>query len=308
MFTDRYIFSTDDKNFIIGKYVNQKISIKKIATEYNVGVKVISIRLKRWGIPLRSIRAVNDLKITIIFSDKQIQEIITMYTSGKTLEQVAKIYNCCATTINKILKKNGIKLRVPQVKAKQKIFDKEKNIIIELFQQGMDKIRIGEQVGVSCTTISNLLDKWGICEKVKKQFLTDQERRKRYYHNVLKHDPLHKISSAMSGRIRHALKTAFIKKNGKHWENLVGYTKEELKVHLERLFQSGMTWDNHSIKGWHIDHIKPVSSFNLTSYDCEDFKKCWALSNLQPLWAKDNMHKGNGTKGDPSKLPAYCKR
>ena len=78
--------------------------------------------------------------------------------------------------------------------------------------------------------------------------------------------------------------------------NLMGYTIDELKKHLESQFTDGMSWENRS--EWHIDHIRPVSSFNFTTTDCEDFKKCWALNNLQPLWAKDNMSKGDKWDGE----------
>ena len=81
------------------------------------------------------------------------------------------------------------------------------------------------------------------------------------------------------------------KKCGKHWEDIVGYTLQELKIHLEKLFLPGMTWNNRS--EWHIDHKIPISYFHYTSYDDIAFKQCWALSNLQPMWAKDNMKKSN---------------
>jgi hypothetical protein len=79
-------------------------------------------------------------------------------------------------------------------------------------------------------------------------------------------------------------------KKGQHWEGLVDFTLEGLKSHLESQFQPGMTWDNYG--EWHVDHIRPVSSFYITSPCCDDFKKCWSLDNLQPLWAKDNLRKG----------------
>lgn len=63
----------------------------------------------------------------------------------------------------------------------------------------------------------------------------------------------------------------------------------ELKQHLEKLFQPGMTWENWSRDGWHIDHIVPLSSFDLT--DREQFLKACHFSNLQPLWAKENLSK-----------------
>lgn len=71
----------------------------------------------------------------------------------------------------------------------------------------------------------------------------------------------------------------------------LGYTVEELKEYLESQFQDGMTWENYG--QWHIDHIIPQSKLKYTSVEDENFKKCWALTNLQPLWAIDNCKKGN---------------
>lgn len=71
----------------------------------------------------------------------------------------------------------------------------------------------------------------------------------------------------------------------------MGYSLAELKLHLETKFQSDMNWDNYG--KWHIDHIKPVSSFLINGIDSEGFKECWSLENLQPLWAQENLQKGN---------------
>ena len=75
----------------------------------------------------------------------------------------------------------------------------------------------------------------------------------------------------------------------------MGYTKYELKEHLESQFTGGMSWDN--MNEWHIDHIRPVSSFDFDSTEHPDFKKCWALNNLQPLWAEDNLRKNDKWDG-----------
>jgi len=72
---------------------------------------------------------------------------------------------------------------------------------------------------------------------------------------------------------------------------LLGYSLEELMQHLEKQFTNGMTWDNYG--QWHVDHIRPMSSFNFTSPDEPEFKACWALNNLQPLWWPDNLSKGS---------------
>jgi len=101
-------------------------------------------------------------------------------------------------------------------------------------------------------------------------------------------DPGFRISKNISRHIRESIDRC---KGGYHWEELLGFTLQELKEHLEKQFKSGMSWTNYG--KWHIDHIRPVSSFSFNSYKDKEFKECWALSNLQPLWAEDNLKKGN---------------
>jgi hypothetical protein len=71
--------------------------------------------------------------------------------------------------------------------------------------------------------------------------------------------------------------------------DLVGCSVNDLKTHLESKFIESMTWENYG--EWHIDHMRPCASFNLE--DPEEQKKCFHWTNLQPLWAKDNMSKGD---------------
>ena len=68
----------------------------------------------------------------------------------------------------------------------------------------------------------------------------------------------------------------------------LGYTIEELVAHLEARFSEGMSWANYG--RWHVDHIRPCAAFDQS--DAGEFGECWALANLQPLWARDNMKKG----------------
>ena len=72
----------------------------------------------------------------------------------------------------------------------------------------------------------------------------------------------------------------------------LGYTVKDLIQHLEMQFKEGMTWDNYG-KVWHIDHKKPDSWFNYQNQEDDEFKACWSLENLQPLFAIDNLRKGN---------------
>ncbi len=80
-------------------------------------------------------------------------------------------------------------------------------------------------------------------------------------------------------------------KAGRHWEELVDFTGEQLKRHLEKRFQEGMTWDNYG--KWHIDHKNPLTAFNFETPGDVDFRRCWRLKNLQPMWAADNIRKYN---------------
>jgi hypothetical protein len=102
-----------------------------------------------------------------------------------------------------------------------------------------------------------------------------------------------RLSSAMRSRIRHAfareLPTLGSDKNGRSWETIVGYTNAELKAHIERQFRGRMSWSNFG--KWQIDHIVPVSSFRFQSVDDPEFRACWALTNLRPMWAGPNRSK-----------------
>ncbi len=82
-------------------------------------------------------------------------------------------------------------------------------------------------------------------------------------------------------------------KAGRHWEILVGYTLQELKVHLESLFTEGMTWELLFRGEIHIDHVFPLSRLIFDSAEDPTFKYAWSLGNLQPLWKRDNFRKGN---------------
>ena len=97
-----------------------------------------------------------------------------------------------------------------------------------------------------------------------------------------------KLRSSLRTRLNKAIKGIY--KSGSAVTNL-GCSIKEFKVYLESKFQPGMTWDNWGVKGWHIDHIVPLTYFNLI--DPEQLKRACHYSNLQPLWAKDNLKKTN---------------
>jgi hypothetical protein len=112
-------------------------------------------------------------------------------------------------------------------------------------------------------------------------------------------DPVLKLRNQVSTSIR-----AMIKHNGgykrkKSIRNYLHYTIEELKHHLESLWEPWMSWDNYGGRSddprqtWHIHHIKPHSTFSYTSMNDPLFTECWALSNLMPLEKLENIARGN---------------
>lgn len=100
--------------------------------------------------------------------------------------------------------------------------------------------------------------------------------------------PEGKLNHSMASNIRNSLMGM---KQGRSWEKLVGYSVDQLKNHLAKQFKQGMSWKNYG--KWEIDHIIPISAFNFISHENIDFKRCWALKNLQPLWKSENRIKNN---------------
>ena len=122
--------------------------------------------------------------------------------------------------------------------------------------------------------------------------------------NRLKTDAAFKLRKNVASVIRKFLKDSGNSKNGS-CVNKLGYSFQELREHLEQLFESWMSWDNWgtydpkiwndndvSTWTWQLDHIIPHSTFNYTSMNDEEFKKCWALENLRPLPSKQNLLEG----------------
>lgn len=120
------------------------------------------------------------------------------------------------------------------------------------------------------------------------------------YYSSLKSNPQKKIAHSLRTGLQRVLKRKGQTKVGSVIGS-IGCSKEQLVSHIEGQFypnrETGedMTWDNHGQHGWHIDHIRPLCSFDLE--DPEDFAKASHYSNLQPLWAKENLSK-NGRWGD----------
>jgi hypothetical protein len=122
-----------------------------------------------------------------------------------------------------------------------------------------------------------------------------KERRNQQERQRRRDDPVWRLRCSVSRSIHQALKLRDKTKGGSTFDHLP-YSREELAEHLEKQFDEHMTWDNHGTY-WHIDHIRPHASFKYDSLDHPEFQKCWALENLRPLKASENMSKGSFWEG-----------
>ena len=122
----------------------------------------------------------------------------------------------------------------------------------------------------------------GLTKRERRNFIQNKKRNER-----ARTDPGFRLNERIRKRIYFSI---LGRKNGRHWEHLVGYALAQLRAHLQKRFKPGMNWENYG--KWHVDHIIPISAHNFSKPEHPDFKRCWALSNLQPLWGPENQSKG----------------
>jgi hypothetical protein len=132
-------------------------------------------------------------------------------------------------------------------------------------------------------------------EKIRKQLKEKRERQKERHKIRRRTDINFRLRQVLRHRIRHAITNQGTSKARKS-EQLLGCSIAEVRVWIERQFAPGMSWSNHSVRGWHIDHKVPCSSFDLT--EPEQQQACFHFTNLQPLWAVDNLRKGASMEPD----------
>lgn len=233
--------------------------------------------------------------------------------------KAAKMLGLYASNINKVvngsLKSTGgyvfkIELEECQVEKKDWKDIKEENNIVDKCKGQPSNNRILHEtidgiVGKKCCKCKNWntlteynyskshWDKLRVdCKKCLVQWRKDN--RKKLTENQIAYEKNRKLTDAefkllcsLRSRLGNALKRQNSSKNNNTIE-LLGCSISFLKGYLEAKFKEDMTWENHG--EWHIDHIKPCASFNLL--DEEEQKKCFHYTNLQPLWASENLSKG----------------
>ena len=127
----------------------------------------------------------------------------------------------------------------------------------------------------------------------RQHYLENKEKIEKYRNdwrnNKVKIDSLFKLTNNTRTLIKQSFRRNGYSKNSKTYQ-ILGCTFEEFKEHLQNKFTEGMSWDKVG-KYIHIDHIRPCSSFDLKN--AEEQQKCFHYTNLQPLWATENLKKGS---------------
>ncbi len=161
--------------------------------------------------------------------------------------------------------------------------DKVSQVKKDWYKKNFDLVSLKKKAYRAAHTEEHYLRDKVYREKNREILLVKQaaRRKKRF-----KSDIQYKIRLALRGRISMAVRRGT--KGGSAVRDL-GCTIGELKMYLEGQFKDGMTWDNWSVRGWHIDHKVPLAFFDLT--DREQFLKAVHYTNLQPLWALVNLRK-----------------
>jgi hypothetical protein len=141
-------------------------------------------------------------------------------------------------------------------------------------------------------------NKSDIIEYGKKYAQENKEKIKKYQreysNNKYRTDEIHRLKVNYRTRMSVYCKVSGFKKGA--LVNALGCSWEEFKIYIESKWTEGMSWDNYKIKGWHIDHIIPLSHAKTE----EDVKKLFHYTNLQPLWWIDNLKKSNKIIDDKS--------
>lgn len=217
-----------------------------------------------------------------------------LYEMDITPKEISKILNITHNSVLRLIQyckndslkikhsikcqENYIKNKDKRLKQSKKYYEENKEIIIpKMKKYNQNRPEKRKEIGLKY--------KMSLKGRISKQ---KQIVRRRIFRQKMRQiDNSYFIPDKLRERVRVALKSQGVKKNNKTIE-LVGCSIEYLRKYLEVQFDDKMTWQNYG--KWHIDHIIPCASFDLS--DIEQQKKCFHYTNLQPLWAIDNIRKG----------------
>lgn len=222
----------------------------------------------------------------VILTQEQIDEIISIYQEGEIgMRIIGEKFNVSREVIKRILTENNIQLTKPGQKFKGGKSEADKRYQKKIKNNGVSSHRYKKWVQNNKEKVKAKQNEW---RKNNADKLRDYKRK--YQNKLISNNPQYKLAQRFRTAIWQNIKDNGLTKYKKTFD-LLPYTFDELKNHIEKLFEEGMTWENYGV--WHIDHAIPQSKFNYDNINSEEFKLCWSLDNLKPTWGKVNLTKNN---------------
>lgn len=233
----------------------------------------------------------------IDFNANDTQKIINLYTIDIVgMRSIGKLFGVSGIVVKRLLLENNIKLDTPGQRYKGGLLPTRKRY----YQKHKNKLKSYYKKWASINR-KKLREKHKRWRDKNKDRIRKQSRD--WSRNRKNSDPIYKLNQYIRLALWQNLKESNIVKYKKTFD-ILPFTIEELVIHLEKLFTPKMEWNNYG--EWHVDHIIPMSSFNIKSINDEEFIKCWSLSNLEPKWKTTRVidgvtYEGNLNKG--KKIP-----
>jgi hypothetical protein len=165
-------------------------------------------------------------------------------------------------------------------------------LILGMYHAGHGTKAIGAALGINPPCVHSMLIESGVDTGKRRNYAksspatTDRQKAKLQYLRDIENTS-GRLKRRIMSRIWSAMKRQNV--NGSGTFAVVGCTPEQLRQHIEKQFQPGMSFDNYG--EWHVDHMRPCASFDLN--DPAQFTECFNWRNLQPLWAADNLRKSD---------------
>lgn len=227
-------------------------------------------------------------KCTACGIEKCLQEF--GHTNKNKLGLQSRCKKCLSEEHRKYWEKNKDSIKVSDKKYREK--NKEKRKITHKTWRDKTDYCKSEKFKEQCKKYAHSEKGKKYYREYNKEYSKTEKGREIYrnYRNKKRDtDPNFRMRDVLKGRIRDGLRAQSAKKLLKT-EEYLGCSFDFLRKYLESLWTDGMNWDNYGYYGWHVDHIIPCARFNLTNP--EQQKQCFHYTNLQPLWAKENLSKG----------------
>lgn len=268
----------------IKKLFDQGMGINKISKTMNISKSIIY----KQGYQSLGLSGAERIPEKIIFTNDQLKQIQEYFNQGFGARKIAKVLNITRDAAKRAMKQ----LNISNVGRK---LPRQIVVLIERQCRKCKIIKTMEHFYSRIRSSGNIEYSYNCIECLRKDRIEKHKIKRKL-------DPIIKLRDKISSAIRVGLQR---NKNNKSILDYLPYSIEELKSYLESKFEPWMSWgnsgvydkntwddDDQSTWTWQIDHIIPHSTFKYTSMEDQEFKDCWALSNLRPLSSKQNLLDG----------------